>query len=289
MEIIKYDKFTVYRNKDKNVFLHIDINTKEFYKNLLDYFFDESKILQYISNKTNIYFQNTKIDCVKLYRKITDFIDDENLESDNKLLLDIRTDKLGKVGEYIFHHVLIDFFKASCIIPKLNLTSNKNMNVYGIDVIFYNSNDNTLMFGESKVSKSLDNGIKLVNESLKKYEKQISEEYRLILSNEIFHKSNIPKSLYKYMDNCINFETFIKEAGIDMISIPIFIMHGKEIQVKNILNKMNKLKKTMVLNLRINYIIISLPIVDKTEFEKYLVEFLKEKSDYYYEQSHVQL
>ncbi len=289
MEIIKYDKFTVYRNKDKNVFLHIDINTKEFYKNLLDYFFDESKILQYISNKTNIYFQNTKIDCVKLYRKITDFIDDENLESDNKLLLDIRTDKLGKVGEYIFHHVLIDFFKASCIIPKLNLTSNKNMNVYGIDVIFYNSNDNTLMFGESKVSKSLDNGIKLVNESLKKYEKQISEEYRLILSNEIFHKSNIPKSLYKYMDNCINFETFIKEAGIDMISIPIFIMHGKEIQVKNILNKMNKLKKTMVLNLRINYIIISLPIVDKTEFEKYLVEFLKEKSDYYYEQSHEQL
>ena len=163
------------------------------------------------------------------------------------------------------------------------------MNVYGIDVIFYNSNDNTLMFGESKVSKSLDNGIKLVNESLKKYEKQISEEYRLILSNEIFHKSNIPKSLYKYMDNCINFETFIKEAGIDMISIPIFIMHGKEIQVKNILNKMNKLKKTMVLNLRINYIIISLPIVDKTEFEKYLVEFLKEKSDYYYEQSHEQL
>lgn len=117
----------------------------------------------------------------------------------------MRRDKVGKIGEYIFHNILIDYFDSLCIVPKLNLTTNRNMSIYGIDVIFYNPSNNTLMFGESKVSKSLDNGISLVNDSLKNYEHQIFEEYRAILSSDVINISNLPKELKKYIDTCIDY------------------------------------------------------------------------------------
>ena len=299
MKIKKFNNFTLYMDGEKNIFIHIDINSTDFYKNLFNYFFHEDKILNYISNKTNIKFSSTQEDFVKLCKKINDFIDEENMSIDlvdfeNELknyidwenyskeeLLTLRRDKVGKVGEYIFHNILVDYFNSLCIIPKLNLTTNRNMSIYGIDVIFYNPNDNTLMFGESKVSISLENGIKLVNDSLKNYEHQIFEEYRAILSNDIIPMQNLPQNLKKYINKCIDFKRFVLEADIKTITIPIFIAHGKENDINQIFNQMNNLKKTTILDLNINYIIISLPILDKNVFQSSLISFLRERSNYY--------
>ncbi|MBD9114773.1 DUF1837 domain-containing protein [bacterium] len=299
MQLEKYKDFTVYKNDEKNIFIHIDISSDDFCKKLLMYFLNETKLLNYISNKTNIKFSGTKKDFVKLHKKINDFFDEENLEIDEHdlkkelenyidweeyskdELLTLRRDKVGKIGEYIFHNILVDYFNSLCVIPKLNLVTNRNMSIYGIDVIFYNPTDNTLMFGESKVSKSLENGINLVNDSLKNYQHQIFEEYRAILSSDVINISNLPKELEKYIDTCIDFERFINEANIKTITIPIFIMHGLEFNVEEIFEKMNKLKKTTVLDLNIKYTIISLPIIDKNIFQSCLVEFLKERIDYY--------
>lgn len=299
MIIKKFDNFTLYMNGEKNIFIHVDIDTSEFYKNLFNYFFHEDRILNYISNKTNIKFSSKQEDFVKLYKKINDFIDEENLSIDlidfeNELkkyidwenyskeeLLTLRRDKVGKVGEYIFHNILVDYFNSLCIIPKLNITTNRNMSIYGIDVIFYNPSDNTLMFGESKVSKSLENGIKLVNDSLKNYEHQIFEEYRAILSNNIIPMQNLPQNLKKYINTCIDFKRFVLEANINTITIPIFIAHGEEYEINEIFEKMNNLKKTTVLDLNIKYIIISLPILDKNVFQSSLISFLRERNDYY--------
>ena len=286
-------------NGEKNIFIHVDIDTSEFYKNLFNYFFHEDRILNYISNKTNIKFSSKQEDFVKLYKKINDFIDEENLSIDlidfeNELkkyidwenyskeeLLTLRRDKVGKVGEYIFHNILVDYFNSLCIIPKLNITTNRNMSIYGIDVIFYNPSDNTLMFGESKVSKSLENGIKLVNDSLKNYEHQIFEEYRAILSNNIIPMQNLPQNLKKYINTCIDFKRFVLVANINTITIPIFIAHGEEYEINEIFEKMNNLKKTTVLDLNIKYIIISLPILNKNVFQSSLISFLRERNDYY--------
>lgn len=299
LQIEKYKDFTVYKNNEKNIFIHIDIDSDDFCKKILMCFLDESKLLNYISNKTDIKFSGTKKDFVKLHKKINDFFDEENLKIDEddlkkelenyidwekydkKELLTLRRDKVGKIGEYIFHNILIDYFDSLCIVPKLNLTTNRNMSIYGIDVIFYNPSNNTLMFGESKVSKSLDNGISLVNDSLKNYEHQIFEEYRAILSSDVINISNLPKELKKYIDTCIDFKRFINEANIKTITIPIFIMHGLEHDIDEIFQKLNKLKKTTVLDLDINYIIISLPIIDKNRFQSCLIEFLRERIEYY--------
>ena len=39
------------------------------------------------------------------------------------------------------------------------MITDKNMSVYGIDSLYYSPNEKLILLGESKVSKSLDNGI----------------------------------------------------------------------------------------------------------------------------------
>ncbi len=299
MEEKKYKDFTLYNDNEKNVFIHIDIESVNFYNKVLSYFFDENKLLCYIKNKTNITFQSTITDFVSLYKKINDFIDEENFSIDSvdfkkeleryidwenysrEELLTLRRDKVGKIGEYIFHNILIEYFNLCCIIPKLNLVTNRNMSIYGIDVIFYDFNDNSLIFGESKVSQSLDNGINLINDSLKNYEHQISEEFRAILSSQTLPIENIPDEMKIYIDQCINFKKFIEVANIKKIGIPLFIMHGDDYDIDIIFEKLKKIKAAHVLGLEIEYIIISLPILDKNIFQTTLLQFLREKSDYF--------
>ena len=59
-----------------------------------------------------------------------------------------------------------------------------NMSIFGIDELFLA--EDMILFGESKVSINLQNGIKLIKESLKEYEKQIKDEYQLVLSNRFY-------------------------------------------------------------------------------------------------------
>ena len=49
----------------------------------------------------------------------------------------LQKDKIGKIGEYIFHVLLTQYFHINCIIPKFRCTTDRNMSVFGIDAIFY--------------------------------------------------------------------------------------------------------------------------------------------------------
>lgn len=69
------------------------------------------------------------------YENINVIIDECKLISDNGDSVTIRLDKIGKIGEFIFSIILENYFSFSCIIPKSNFTTNKNMSVYGIDVL----------------------------------------------------------------------------------------------------------------------------------------------------------
>ena len=125
-----------------------------------------------------------------LYRHLKTYIDDFNLvrdisdldnlligilneefaleEKDGKKL--VRLDKMGKIGEYLFCCLLSEFFNFDCIIPKVHLQTDYNMSVYGIDTLYYSEGNNLLLFGESKVSIKLDNGLNLIKKSLSEYE-----------------------------------------------------------------------------------------------------------------------
>lgn len=279
-------------------------DSHSFYRGLFDYFFEESRLLRYAENKTNLHFEPTVKNYVTLFKHLGLYIDDFNIQqvpasiekevlrilSDEYELEDagngqlkVRLDKMGKIGEYIFCNLLSEYFGFDCIIPKVHLTTDPNMNVYGIDTLFYSRESDMILFGESKLSKSLSNGIGLINKSLITYEKQIKDEFSLMLSNRFF-KNNMGIFGDKYADVvelCLSIENFIEKADVKKIGIPIFIAHGTNITPDEIFDKLNKIQKTTILGLETIYVIISLPIFDKSKMISVFTQGIAERRVYY--------
>ncbi len=276
--IVKYmtksfKTFNVHYIRDIYSFIHIDIkDNRLFLEGICQYILSEENLLKYATNKAGIAFEFTKQNYIKLYHELEKFIDEENLSffefnldaELEEVLLDeneeiskkegktsIRLSKIGRIGEYIFHVFLSDYFNFDCIIPKAKLTTDRNMSVFGIDALFLDKSSKTILFGESKVTNKIDNGILMVNKSLEHYEREIREEYSLILSNNCLKLNGLDEVFPGKVELCISFDEFIKATGIENIGIPIFIAHGKELNHQEILDKLArgiKRKKYFSLN-----------------------------------------
>lgn len=307
--IEEFDRFRVYTLDDKYTFYHIDLkDTEEYYEELFNYFFDENKLLAYAENKSHLKFSPTKKNFVILYKHLFQYIDEYYDEIDinvideevKKIILDeyetteekenalrIRADKKGKIGEYIFSCILKEYFKFDCIIPKVHMSTSRNMSIYGIDALFYCSNNNMLLFGESKLTNSLKNGVSLIKESLKNYEKSISDEFTLTLSSRVL-KNELNKFSEIYGDLCevsIDIKDFISKANITQIGIPIFITHGTEQEINKIINKLSNIEKKDFLGVKTVYYFISLPVINKQKFIALFTKKIKERRDEYESES----
>ena len=109
-----------------------------------------------------------------------------------------------------------------------------------------------LLFGESKVTKKLENGISLINASLEEYESRIKQEYELVLSNRLY-KDKLNKFNDKYgdiVDIALNIEEFIEKAQVKNIGIPIFIAHGKQTDINEIIKKLKSVKRNNILRIK---------------------------------------
>ncbi|WKY47715.1 SAVED domain-containing protein [Eubacteriaceae bacterium ES3] len=220
----------------------------------------------------------------ELTEEIVDILLNEYEHDRNEIgNITIRLDKIGKIGEYIFSSILWDYFDFDCIIPKLSLATDYNMSIYGIDALYFSSEKNMLLFGESKLSKNMTNGIALLNKSLKDYEEQIESEFMLVLSNRIL-RSNLNCFLEKYGDVaelCIDFHEFVKEADIECIGVPVFLAHGKETECDDIMKMLDKVSMDKLFDMETKYYFISLPIIDKSKFVSIFTGMIRERSEYY--------
>ena len=298
----KFGTFDVHNIKDNFSFFHIEINNnKLFLKGLSEYVLDEDNLLRYATNKSAINFEPTKKNYVALFRELNNFIDDENIElfefdiDLEEILLDeyddimekegkknIRLSKIGRIGEYIFHIFLSEYFKFNCIIPKVKLTTDKNMSVYGIDALFLDKSNEMILFGESKVTNKIENGIAMVNKSLKNYENEIREEYMLVLTNNHLKLNGLEDLFPGQAELCINFDEFIRCTQIKNIGVPIFIAHGDEVSYEVVLKKLNEgIKRNKYFGLNTIYYVISLPIINKKAFFGYLTSVIREKMEVY--------
>lgn len=303
-KIEQFDCFNVYSRDDIKQFYHIDITDSTiFYRKLFDYFFSENYLLKYAENTTAVRFKPSKINYVTLYKQIKVFIDEKNqfktiseldtylqqlMQSEGRLIdkdgkFGIYLDKIGKIGEYIFSCILSEYFKFSCIIPKVHLETDYNMSVYGIDTLFYSIDEDLLLFGESKVSKNIINGVNLINRSLGEYKKQLQDEFTLVLSDRVLKNSlNIfTQKFGPIVEQCTSIEKFIEKANIKQIGIPIFIAHGEELDQDDVFDQLKKVHTTSFFNLQTNYYLITLPIINKDDFTKEFTKFIKEKEDEY--------
>jgi hypothetical protein len=296
--------FNIYSIDENHSFFHVQFeDSDEFFKNLFDYFFSENNLIKYCEHNKHLKFQPSDKNYVILYKHLQTYLDEKNklvpIEELEEILLPIleeeygledeqgkklvRIDKMGKIGEYLFCCLLSDVFQFDCIIPKVHLQTNYNMSVFGIDTLYYSTHNNLILFGESKFSLSLENGLGLIKTSLKKYEKQIKDEFKLVLSNRLY-KDKLNLFDEKYGDIAeisIDIDEFIVRAEIKTIGIPLFIAHGKEIDKNEILKKLQGIERISILGLEPIYYFISLPIIDKNKLIAIFTHKIKEMEDYY--------
>lgn len=309
VEQIKYDGFTIFKHKNAHSFIYADFSDGDkLIKGLAKYIFLEANLLNYGNSLAKYKFAPSQKNYKRLYNMIGSFLnrelemltfDDvtENvydalkqeykfIDSNGKTY--VQNDKIGKIGEYIFHLLLSNYFKVDCIIPKFRLATDRNMSVFGIDTLFYDSQRNVILFGESKVCKNIENAITLINRSLLDYEQQILEEYRLILSNDegVYNLSEEFKLAFqRYTEISVTFQDFVKNANIQHICVPVFIAHGKSTDKDDVveyLEKMiNKIKIKQFFGIETSFLFISLPIINKDRaIEEIMKEAVKKSNEY---------
>lgn len=309
IKVNKFDCFDVYSLNEGNSFIYAEFkDTESFIDGLVEYIFNEDNLLNYAKRTSRINFSGTPRQYVKLYNNISMFlnakleqmvydeISDElmtilneeyDLIDDNGKLI-IQNDKVGKIGEYTFHLILTNYFYLDCILPKFKCTTDRNMSVFGIDTLFLDTKNKIIYFGESKFCKDIENGITLINRSLKEYEEQIKEEYRIVLSNDDAFKlsSEFEKIFGDAKQVCISFQELVNVAKIEKIGVPIFIAHGNTNDDKNtpgiFLRKMiEKINKNTFFGIETKYILISLPVIDKNRFiDRAIKKAVKKQHEY---------
>ena len=304
----KFEQFIVYKSDVSNTFLYVNFSDPDrFMDGLSDYVLSEINLLNYANTMSPTAFAPTLANYKKLYSTLETFLNAElelltfdNVSNEVRDTLGdeytfvnkdgetlIQKDKIGKIGEYIFHILLTQCFKVNCIIPKFRCTTDRNMSVFGIDALFFDPTKRIIYFGESKACKTIDNAITLINHSLADYESQISEEYKLVLSNsDVFRLSQEFQTAFeRYTEVCISFEDFIKAASISQICVPAFIAHGNGVNKNtpsDFLHKMNtKITRNSFFGLDTKYLFISLPIIDKTKMMDVIMRKVVKKSNEY--------
>lgn len=154
------------------------------------------------------------------------------------------------------------------------------MSVYGIDALFLDKDNQIILFGESKVTNKIENGISMVKKSLKNYENEIREEYMLVLTNRHIKLNGLEEVFPGQTEICLTFDEFIKNAQIKSIGIPIFIAHGTEVDSIGILEKLAaSIKRKNFFGLNTSYYVISLPIIGKRTFFNYITSVIREKME----------
>ena len=156
------------------------------------------------------------------------------------------------------------------------------MSVFGIDTLFYSTENNIIYFGESKISKTISNGIELLKKSLQGYQNQIENEFILTLSNRVLNCSQDFKNKFEnYIDKCISFKEFVDCANITTIGIPVFIAHGQDTNVNKIFDELKKLPRNKLCGLETQYCAISLPIINKNKMMATFTQEIRQKEEFY--------
>lgn len=265
--------FNIEKLDNKIIFIHSKINSlDDFLKDFFDYFFSGFNLWKYVNYKVSIdEYDSSKNK--KIYNKLLNFFDlikNNNSNYENFFM--------GKIGEYIASIILINYFKYNMILPKISMTTSFNTNSFGIDLVFYNYNDMSLVLGESKLTHNLKSGIDKIKNSLINYRDLIIDEINLFYSKEeMIPEKLLPNILY-------NFNDLLNNDIIKKIIIPLFITHGTEIKIDDIFKQLEELKKycsvlDFQIGVNIEYMIISLPIIDKKQLFTFLEKELKERCE----------
>ena len=81
IESRKFNEFNVFSVDEKTSFLHVNLSDdSSFYRGLVKYFLDETRLLKYAENKTNLVFSPERRNYITLFKHLGHYIDDYNQE-----------------------------------------------------------------------------------------------------------------------------------------------------------------------------------------------------------------
>ncbi len=286
-----FDKFTVFRDTEAYQFIFITIDADSFYEDFSKYILDFQMIKKHANINLGIGEELSLQDYNNIYERLLSFIDFERIYDiasldpaiieilDNELIKDsdLRKDKWGRIGEYVFNIILDSYFNLDCIIRKFTLNTSRNMSVYGIDTVHCSLKDKVLYFGESKMVDTIDNGISLIKKSLVSYEAQISKEYYTIKNNSFSRSTAFLDVFGDDLNHCLNFTSLIERTGINRIGIPIFISHGGKYNTEEVFAKMKTIEQVKLFGLDTIYYLISVPVLSKDNLRNAFVAEIREK------------
>lgn len=283
----KYQDFDVYSESTEKQFRYIHINQPFFYERLCRWLLSPEMINAHATLNINVEAELSSENYREIYDRLIQFIDFEKIININYLLdpsiksildtelvnfsSDIRKDKWGRIGEYIFNIILDTYFNLDCVIRKFALNTSPNMPVYGIDTVHCSIENKCLYFGESKFVSDITKGVALINKSLEQYEAQIGKEYFNISNSNFRRNPKFLQMFQKYINICFTFTEFITELKMETIGIPIFIAHAGNFDETMVFSELRKIKKRTLFGLNTEYIVISFPILDKEQFRKAFV------------------
>lgn len=292
--------YTVYSIDNCHSFTHAQLNNEDnLYRCLSSFFLDENRLIQYVENDRAVHFNQTSAHIAEMYKRLSLFAAKPNyldvprglsegarlaIESEYKLVDNglgsyvAMQPAVGRLGEYFLHVFLSEYFQLDCVVPKIDMTTDPNMSVFGIDSLFFSAKESMIYFGEAKFSKALTSGVSLLRESLNSYEKQIGDEFKLIFSaRHIKRHPEFERLFGEAVNESCTFEEFSRRSGLTSICVPMFVAHGDESAVEPILTKLAGLPCKQLFGLQTAYWGISLPVISKQKLVDAMMALIQEK------------
>lgn len=311
-----FDQFEIVESDLSHIqYRHINIDDGDFNKIIIKSLFEDKDLYKYVTNYSEERFKQIEVefpikqlisliknlkkeyikDCVptKIKKKVCKelrakldgvVIDTKKSDWETKFnaYLDNNITGYDVLAEIILSKIIEDRFGADVFVTKLAQTTNTNMKVFGIDTLHYNSSENTMFFGESKLTNSVELGIQQHTAELLLIDYKLNEECKLITlrENDIRCKLDIVHEITKFgrkltINDNLSILKIKKEDLAFNIAIVYFIAHGEEFDYELITKKIKDFRKKIKFK-DITVYCVTLPIKNKEDFIKKVEEVISE-------------
>lgn len=294
---------------------HIKINEESFNKIIIKSLFEDKDLYRYVTNYSEERVKQIEVDfpikqlisliknlkkeyikdcvptqikkkvCKELKAKLDGvIIDTKKSDWETKFNEYLDNDITGcdVLAEIILSKIIETRFGADVFVTKLAQTTNTNMKVFGIDTLHYNSKKNTMFFGESKLTNSVELGIQQHTAELLLMDYKLSEECKLITlrENDIRCKLGVVQEITKFgrkliLNDNLSILNLKKEDLAFNIAIVYFIAHGEEFDYDLITKKIKNFRKKIKFK-DIKVYCVTLPIKNKEDFIQKVEEVINE-------------
>jgi len=159
----------------------------------------------------------------------------------------------GLFGEILFYTVCRELLNKDLLLSKIAFITSGGTTAHGSDGIFYDSANDTLIFGESKFTTNLSQGLRQARKSLSDLDKRFGNDGCFIYKQTLSMKSEYRESFSKMS---------LKDIQNKKKEVLVFVLHGSDYKEEEILKQENEFYQKEISNCK-TLSVISFPIFSK--------------------------